>query len=342
MKGVVFLGDRQLTIHDFPDPAPGPGEVVVQMKASGMCGSDLNTYRPARPNLDPTRYIIAGHEPCGMIVERGPGVLPERAPIGARVMIHHYSGCGKCKHCLVGYAQMCLKGGTTYGVAAHGGHAEYMLVKDYMLVDLPDDLTFEEGAAISCGSGTAYLALRRLDVSGRDTLAIFGQGPVGLSATMMAKAMGAQVIAVDLAPERLDLAKEFGADHVINPASDEPVQAIRDLTRGEGAQATLDCTGKPEARLGAVRAARSWGRVCFVGEGNHVTIEVSPDMLRKQLTIYGSWTFSTVGQAECAEFVIDHKLPLGRLLSERFTLDQAAAAYQRFDTQTTGKGVFLL
>lgn len=351
MRGVVFLGDRQLELREFPDPAPGPGEVLVQMKASGMCGSDLMAYRPPRgqramdrfvaPGRDPNFLFIAGHEPCGVVAERGPGVTEDQAPIGQRVMIHHYSGCGHCKHCLVGYTQMCLKGNTVYGFSGHGGHAPYMIVKPFMLVPMPDVITFAEGAAISCGTGTAYLALKRLDVSGRDTLAVFGQGPVGLSATMLGKAMGARVIAVDLSAERRDLGKEFGADIVIDPKEVDPVVAIRDLTHGEGASTTLDCTGNPDARVAAVKSACIWGRVCFVGESNQTTFDVSPDIIHKQLTIYGSWTFSQTGQAECAQFVADRGLGLDRIFTHRFALDQAAEAYRLFDTQTTGKGVFL-
>jgi threonine dehydrogenase-like Zn-dependent dehydrogenase len=211
-----------------------------------------------------------------------------------------------------------------------------------MLVPLLDELSFEEGAAISCGTGTAFLALRRLGVSGRETLAIFGQGPVGLSGTMLAKAMGARVIAIDLSPERLKLATEFGADVIINPRDSDPVRAIRDLTHGEGAETTLDCTGNPEARVNAAKSAAIWGRVCFVGEGNTTTFDVSPDIIHKQLTIYGSWTFSSVGQAECARFIVDRQLPLNRLLTHHFQIEAAAEAYKLFDTQTTGKGVFVI
>jgi len=341
MRGVVFLGDRELELREIPDPTPGPRDVIVAMKASGMCGSDLHAYRAPRAQRTPERLVIGGHEPCGGVAERGSAVSAEEAPLEQRVMVHHYIGCGRCKHCLVGYSQLCLDGHRVYGANAHGGHAPLMKVEASMLVPLLDELSFEEGAAISCGTGTAYLALKRLDVSGRDTLAIFGQGPVGLSATLLARAMGARVIGVDPAGERLKLATELGADQTIDPRRDDPVQAIRELTRGEGADATLDCTGVPDARVAAVKSARIWGRVCFVGEGNTTTFDISPDIIHKQLTIYGSWTFSTVGQAECARFVVDRRVPLGRLLTHRFSLDQAAEAYRLFDTQTTGKGVFV-
>ena len=105
----------------------------------------------------------------------------------ARVMKHHYKGCGQCNHCRGGWSQLCRNGIVVYGMTGHGGHAPYMKAPVCTLVPLPDELTFEEGAAISCGTGTAYQALRRLDVSGRDTLAIFGQGPVGLSATLLGR-----------------------------------------------------------------------------------------------------------------------------------------------------------
>ena len=196
-------------------------------------------------------------------------------------------------------------------------------------------------AKSACGTGTAYGALKRIDVSGRDTLAIFGQGPVGLSATMLGRAMGARVIAVDISAERLELAREFGADAVVNSTDTDPVAAIHDLTHGEGAETTMDCTGVPEARVAAVRSAGTWGRVALVGEGGTATFDVSQHLLRRQLTIHASWTFSVTGQAECARFVVDKDLPLKKLLTNRFTLEEAEAAYKLFDTQTTGKGVFV-
>jgi threonine dehydrogenase-like Zn-dependent dehydrogenase len=347
MHGVVFLGNRKLELRDFPDPAPGPGEVVVAMKASGMCGSDLHPYRAAGNAAAALGLggsggpVVAGHEPCGVVAARGAGVSEADAPTGQRVMVHHYKGCGRCKHCRVGWAQLCRQGIVVYGMTGHGGHAAYMTVPAYTLVPLPDSLSFEEGAAISCGTGTAYGALKRLDVSGRDTLAVFGQGPVGLSATMLGRAMGARVIAVDVAPERLALARDFGAEAVINAKDTDPVAALRELTQGEGVETAMDCTGNPEARVAAVRSAATWGRVAFVGEGNTTTFDISQDMIRRQLTIHASWTFSSVGQAECARFVAERGVGLGRLLTHRFALAQAEEAYRLFDTQTTGKGVFV-
>jgi threonine dehydrogenase-like Zn-dependent dehydrogenase len=348
MLGAVFLGNRKIEIRTFPDPTPGPGEVVIQMKASGMCGSDLKFYRPPPGeaqkalglggNAEP---FIAGHEPCGVVAARGPGVSEREAPIGQRVMDHHYAGCGVCKHCRVGWSQLCREGIVVYGVTANGGHAEYLKVPARTLVPLPDELSFIEGAAVSCGTGTAYGALRRMHLAGGSTLAVFGQGPVGLSATVIGAAMGARVIAVETNAERLALAKQFGADVAIDASQPDFEKELKDLSRGEGVDLALDCTGIPAARLAAVRSAKTWGTVCFVGEGGDVTLDVSRDLLRKQLTLIGSWTFSAMGQAECARFIVDSGIKLEKIFSHRWRLEQADEAYRLFDTQSTGKGVIV-
>jgi threonine dehydrogenase-like Zn-dependent dehydrogenase len=226
-------------------------------------------------------------------------------------------------------------------VTGHGAHAPFMKVPASTLVPLPASLSFETGAAISCGTGTAYGALRRINLSGRDTIAIFGQGPVGLSATQLAAAMGARVIALDPSAERLARASVFGADKTVDPGSNDPIGAIKELTHGRGADLTLDTSGTAIGRIAAVRSTRTWGTACFVGEGGDVTIDVSPDMIRRQLTIVASWTFSTVGQADCAQFVADRKIKVDELFTHRWKLNQAVEAYQLFDQQTSGKGVFL-
>ena len=350
MRGVVFLGERKLELREFPDPTPGQGEVVIEIKASGMCGSDLKFYRPAL--AEGARALglggdgepnIAGHEPCGVVVARGAGVTEEQAPDGARVMVHHYKGCGTCEHCRIGWQQLCPDGTIVYGATGDGAHAEYMKIPASTLVLLPDELSFEAGAAIACGTGTAYGALKRISLTGSDTIAIFGQGPVGLSATQFGHAMGARVIALDTVAERLELAKGLGADEVVDPGSNDPVAAIRELTGGRGVDIAIDCSGSEAGRLSAIRSTRTWGTVGLVGEGGTMTVNVSQDLIRKQLTVVGSWTFSAFGQAECARFVAERGIDVDHLFTQRYTsLDQAEEAYRLFDTQTTGKGVFLL
>jgi threonine dehydrogenase-like Zn-dependent dehydrogenase len=347
MRGVIFLGERKLQLQEFSDPTPGPHDVIVEIKASGMCGSDLKFYRASgeTPSLGLGKVsgpVIAGHEPCGVVAEVGRAVGERTARVGARVMVHHYSGCGACPHCLSGWSQMCVDGSTVYGVTGHGAHAPYMKVPAHTLVALPDELSFSTGAAISCGTGTAYRALRRMNLTGGDTIAIIGQGPVGLSATQLAAAMGARVIALDVSAERLGRAKEFGADRLIDPKAGDAVAAVKALTHGAGSDLSLDTSGAPDGRLIAVRSTKPWGTACFVGEGGGVTLDVSPDMLRKQLSIIGSWTFSTVVQAECARFIADRNIAVEHLFTDRWRLDQADEAYRLFDRQTAGKGVFLM
>jgi threonine dehydrogenase-like Zn-dependent dehydrogenase len=226
--------------------------------------------------------------------------------------------------------------------SGHGAHAQYMKCPARTLVPLPEQLSFATGAAISCGTGTAWGALHRLSLQG-DHIAIFGQGPVGLSATQLAAEMGARVIALDTNPERLARAEEFGADAVIDPSKTENVvAAIRELTHGLGAHLSLDASSAPSARQQAVQCLRTWGKACFVGEGSTVTLDVSSDMLRRQVTIIGSWTFSTVGQAECARYVADRGIDVDQLFTDRWKLEQAEEAYRVFDAQKSGKGVFLM
>jgi 2-desacetyl-2-hydroxyethyl bacteriochlorophyllide A dehydrogenase len=349
MKGIVFKGNREIELMEFPDPTPGPGEVVLEIKASGMCGSDLKFYRAAGGasslglGSSHSGPLIAGHEPCGVVVAIGPDVSPKQARIGQRVMQHHYRGCGACDHCSTGWMQLCIEGvAEVYGATGHGAHAKYMKCPARTLVPLPDALSFSAGAAISCGTGTAWGALQRLTLTGEQTIAVFGQGPVGLSATLLASQMGARVIALDVSDERLSRAKAFGAHDLINPLqTPDVVSAIRDLTHGRGAHASLDASSSPEARAQAVRCVRTWGKACFVGEGDSVTLDVSSDLLRRQVTLIGSWTFSTVGQAQCAEYVADRGIELDRLFTHQWRLDQAVEAYALFDKQSSGKGVIL-
>ncbi|MFY0613704.1 MAG: zinc-binding dehydrogenase [Hyphomicrobiaceae bacterium] len=349
MKGVVFTGNREIAFQDVADPKPGPGEVVIEIKASGMCGSDLHLYRS--PGGGPAMAAslglggdgepsIGGHEPCGVVVERGEGVPKHVAPDGARVMVHHYSGCETCPDCRGGWPQLCQVGPMqVYGVTAHGAHSSHMKIPAFTLVSLPDELSFETGAAISCGTGTAYGALKRMKMDGGRTLAVYGQGPVGTSATMLGKAMGMHVFAVDISDERLALAKKCGADEVINVANKDAVEELRKLTGGKGVHYAVECSSNPDARVAAVKGTRTWGTVCYVGEGGTVQLEVSPDMIRRQVTLMGSWTFSTNIQDECTKFIADNGVPIDDLITDHFKLSDAVEAYKKFDKQQMGKGM---
>jgi threonine dehydrogenase-like Zn-dependent dehydrogenase len=341
MQGVVFLGGRQLELREFANPQPGPGEVVVRIKASGMCGSDLHHYRGASHVPPDATACIGGHEPAGVVSAVGAEVSPPTATVGERVMVHHYKGCTVCQYCRSGWPQMCTgMEMTLYGTTAHGSHAPFMLVPAASLVPLHDSLSFEVGAAIGCGTGTAWGALKRLGDIGGSTIAVFGQGPVGLSGTMLAAALGARVIAVDIASARLQMAREFGAAEVVNAAEVDPVEAIRDVTHGSGAQLALETSGAPQAASGAVGSLAPWGRACFVGMGATARLDVL-EHLRRQLTVMTSWTMSIVDQRACADFIVERGLPVDELFTHKWQLDQAAEAYAEFDRQSAGKGAFV-
>lgn len=339
MRGIRFLGDRRSEIIDYPDDEPGPGYVLLKMRSSGMCGSDLHRYRvPFSDEELAKNPIRPGHEPCGEVAMIGPDVTGLK--IGDRIMQHHYDGCRNCDFCNTGWQQLCRwPGRVVHGSGRHGGHGEYMLAHASTCLPLPDELTYEVGAYLACGASTAFHGLKKLQLSGLDTIAIFGAGPVGLAGVMFAEAMGARVIAVDLSGERLEMAKAAGAWEVVDNSDGSAVEQIIDLTYGEGADATLEAIGIHATRLAAVQSTRVFGRCCFVGEGGDFHVLPSPDIIHRHLTLVGSWTFSTHGLIEAARFTARRQVPLETLITDRISLEDAPAAYEKFEAGAPGKFV---
>jgi threonine dehydrogenase-like Zn-dependent dehydrogenase len=330
MRAVRFEGSRVAAVVTASDPTPGAGEVVIEMRAAGLCGSDLEWYR-GTGGLP----VIPGHEPCGVVVALGAGV--SGWDIGRRVVVNHHFGCGLCRHCRDGSPKYCAADHGTLGFTHDGADAQFMVARANSLVELPETLDFEQGAAIACGVGTAYTALRRLGVSSGDTLAIFGQGPVGMSATMLARALGADVIAIELVEERRRLAEASGAAHVINPSVQDPQDAVASLTGGRGVDAALDCSGSPLARVAAVRVVTIRGPVCFVGVGPPTELDITEDIIGKELTCHGSWTFTSSGLRACMDFVATSACPISILISHRSTIEQAPEVFALFEAGNTGK-----
>ncbi|MFO1143025.1 MAG: zinc-binding dehydrogenase [Amaricoccus sp.] len=340
MKAVVFLGEDRIEVRDYDRPTPGLDEVIVRIKASGMCGSDLHHLHGPKRSDD--QIVIEGHEPCGVVEEVGSAVAPREAKIGDRVMVHHYDGCRTCNYCRTGWTQFCPNARIVYGgLEGDGAHADFMKVPAHTLVRLPDELSFKAGAAIACGTGTAYGAIHRIGLRGDETVAVFGQGPVGLSCTLFAKAFGARVIALDVGEERLEMARRFGADVTINPAKEDPVAALRKLSSdGDGVDKAIECSSNPTARRQAIEGVRRWGSACMVGVGG--PLEVSSDqVIILSKTVMGSLTFSKNQMADCARFVVERGLDIDALFTHEFRLDQAEEAYALFDQKKIGKGVFV-
>jgi threonine dehydrogenase-like Zn-dependent dehydrogenase len=335
MQGIVFHGEREVELVDFADPAPGPGDVILRVEASGMCGTDLHKYRGPKASA---RAEIGGHEPAGTVVAVGSAVSPEW--IGRPAMIHHYIGCGQCDQCRAGWSHLCRLGPRVMGHDAHGSHADYMCVPLRTVLPCPEGLSVLAAAAIGCGTGTAWGALERLQLRGDDTIAIFGQGPVGLSATQLAVAQGARVIALDIEPRRLERALTFGASDALNPAEVSVPEAIRELTRGRGVSKSLETSGASSAAAQVLQVLDTWGMACWVGVGSTIHFDLK-EHLHSQITAMTSWTMSIMAQQRCAEFVVDRGVDIDALFTDRWKLEDAVAAYELFDQQTSGKGVFL-
>lgn len=334
MRGLVFAGDETAEVREFPDPQAGAGEAVVKVRASGLCGSDLPRFR----RDSGSEGVIPGHEPSGEVVELGPGV-PPGLRVGDRVMVHHYAGCGVCEMCALGFEQACPVDRVTYGTGAHGGHADYITVPARTLVHLPEPLSFAAGAAMACGTGTAWNGLHKMGISGRDTVVVFGQGPVGLSGVVCAKAMGARVIAVDISSERLAYARTLGADFTVDPTEVSVPEAVLEITSGRGATASLETSGAHLARAQALEVLAFFGRCSFVGNGPPSSIDIRGEVVRKVLTIYGSWTFTKYELIQVAQFMVDTGVDLDALIGKRYGLDDGERAYREFAAGATGKPV---
>ena len=345
MRGVVLPGDSTVSIREFPVPIPGPGQVLLRMRASSICGSDIRAIYRKHLGVGPEGYqgVIGGHEPCGEIVATGPS--PRRFKVGDRVIVYHISGCGCCNDCHEGYMISCTspEHRRAHGWQRDGGHAEYMVAEENTCIPLPKELSFVDGALVACGFGTVYEALLRLEPSGLDRLLITGLGPVGMAAGLVAQAMGVTtVIGLDVTPERLQAAKDLGAVHHAIPFGDDALAQIHALTDGLGCEKSLDCSGNGAARSLALSATRRWGRVAFVGEGNRVDFDVSHALIHKQISIHGSWVTSTKHMEDLAGNLVRWNLRPEKIVTHRFTLDQAAEAYRTMDEGRCGKVVIVM
>jgi threonine dehydrogenase-like Zn-dependent dehydrogenase len=340
MQGVVLPGQRRVEFKEFLVPEPGHGQVLDQVKASSICGSDIRAIYREHLGHGPEAYqnVIAGHEPCGQIVKVGPGC--KRFKEGDRVILYHISGCGVCADCREGYMISCTSPHrAAYGWQRDGGHAPYLLAEENTCIPLPEALSYVDGALVACGFGTVYEALSRVRVSGQDRVLITGLGPVGMAAGLVAKAMGASlVIGTDISDARLEFAQEVGAiDQAIMANDDQAVTKIKGLTGGTGCEVSLDCSGSPAGRLLALQGTRRWGRAAMVGEGSTVEFDVSQTIIHNQITIYGSWVTSTGRMEELVEKLVEWQLKPEIIVSHRFPLAEAAAAYQVADEGQSGK-----
>ncbi len=341
MMGAILPGNSTVELKEFAVPAPGHGEVLVKTKSSTICGSDIRCIYHEHLGKGPEGYqpgMIAGHEPCGQIVETGPGC--RRFKENDRVILYHISGCGVCNDCRRGYMISCTSDEyrRAYGWQRNGGMAEYILAEEKDLVLLPDELSYSDGAQVACGFGTVYEGLEKIGISGNDAVLITGLGPVGLATAMLCKAMGAsKIIGTEAIDERIKIAQDTGLFDMVLKAAGDNVQQVRDITAGMGVEKAVDCSANKNARRTCIQATRKWGKIVFLGEGGDCEFQPSPDIIHDQKTIYGSWVTNIWRMEELVERIVRWGIHPEELITHRFPLDKAGEAYSLMASGKCGK-----
>jgi len=340
MRGAYLPGDSTVELRDALVPEPGHGEVLLRMKASTICGSDIRCIYHGHLGKGPEGYqgVIAGHEPCGQIAKVGPGC--RRYQEGDRVIVYHISGCGLCNDCRRGYMISCTseKYRRAYGWQRDGGMADYLLAEEKDLIYLPDELSYADGAQVACGFGTAYEGLQKIGINGNDSVLITGLGPVGLATGALCRKLGAsRIIGIDIVEERMRLAQELGLCDDVLASGPDNVADVKQLTGGYGVERAVDCSANDFARVTAIRATRKWGRIVFLGEGGTVEFNPSPDIIHDQKTVFGSWVTSTWLMEELVERLVRWNLHPADLVTHRFALDRAGEAYALMASGKCGK-----
>jgi threonine dehydrogenase-like Zn-dependent dehydrogenase len=340
MTGAYLPGDSTTVLREVAVPEPGHGEVLLRMKASTICGSDIRCIYHEHLGKGPEGYqdVIAGHEPCGQIVKTGPGC--RRFGAGDRVIVYHISGCGLCNDCRRGYMISCTseKYRRAYGWQRDGGMAGFLLAEEKDLIHLPDELSYADGAQVACGFGTVYEGLEKIGIDGNHAVLITGLGPVGLATAALCRKLGAQlIIGIDVVPARMQLARDLRlCDEVLAGGPDNAAE-VRKLTGGRGVERSVDCSANDAARATAIRATRKWGRIVFLGEGGRVEFNPSPDIIHDQKTIYGSWVTSTWLMEELVERLVRWNLHPADLVTHRFPLERVGDAYSLMASGNCGK-----
>ena len=282
--------------------------------------------------------MVAGHEPCGQIVQAGPGC--RRFKVGDRVTVYHISGCGVCNDCRRGYMISCTstKYRRAYGWQRDGGMADYMLAEEKDLIALPDELSYADGAQVACGFGTVYEGLEKIGINGNHAVLVTGMGPVGLAAAALCRKLGAKkIIGIDVISERMKMAIDLGyCDDVLKSGPDN-VAEVRELTEGMGVERAVECSAKSAARSTAVGATRKWGKIVLLGMGGEVQFDASKDLIFDQKTVYGSWVTTTWLMEELVERLVRWNLHPADIITHRFPLERASEAYALMASGKCGK-----
>ncbi len=340
MKAVVFRGKDQIGVEEVPKPVPGPGEAVIKITATTICGTDVHIVRgeyPVKPGL------VLGHEPVGVIEELGAG-LDTHYRVGERVIVGAITPCGQCFYCLNGSHSQCggPLGGWRFGNTINGAWAEYLLVPDARanLATIPEDLADESVLMCPDIFSTGLSGAESGNIRVGDAVAIFAQGPIGLCATVGAKLRGAAlIIAVDAVESRLDTARRFGANVVLNPEEGDMVEAIKRLTEGRGVDVAIEALGKQETFENALRSTRAGGTLSSLGvySGKIVApYEAFYAGLGDQKIVTTLCPGGKERMRRLMQMIAQRRVDLSPLVTHRFALDNIADAFELFSHQRDG------
>jgi L-iditol 2-dehydrogenase len=335
MRAAMIYGPGDIRIEDIPHPKPEPGEVIVRIRACGICGSDLPRALDGKAHFYPT---VVGHEAAGEIVEIGSKVT--KFSPGDRVAVAPLVPCMECEACQLGRYSLCGQY-SFVGSRRQGCMAEYVAIPERSLVPIPKDLSFEQAAMLEPATVPLYGLLKVGSLAGL-SVAVLGVGTIGLFAVMWAKFLGAsQVIAVDISDWKLERARELGADEVINSnglgsAEGGLVGAIKSVTSGAGCDLAVETAGHPITQVQAVEICANGGKVLYVGTA-HEPVHFEPKafeaIVRKELVIYGSWmSYSAPFPGRewqiAAKALSDGALDPSAMITHRFELSDAREAFE--------------
>jgi L-iditol 2-dehydrogenase len=325
MKAAVYYNLNDIRIEEVPTPKIEPEEILVEMKACGICGSDLMDWY-----LEKRAPLVLGHEPAGVIVEVGNKV--ENFKVGERVFVHHHVPCLTCHYCLRGDYTMCEKFRQTH--IHPGGFAEYFKVPAPNLqidtLKIPDDVSFEEATLIE-PVACCIKALTKCIVQPGDTVVIIGAGPSGIIHTMLSKSFRAsQIIVSDLVNYRLEAARKFGADLTINPQSESFVKKVEEVTNGIGADIVVVTAPNVKAFSDGIDVCRKGGTVClFAPTPPNEYMRVSPHKLFfSEIKIIPSYSASHIETRLALKLISSGRIKAKELITHRFPLNRIEEAFK--------------
>ncbi len=336
MKAMYYEAFGQTPeIRILPDPEPTDDGVVIKVEATGLCRSDWHGWMGHDPDI--TLPHVPGHELAGRIVAKGKNVMRYR--LGDRVTVPFVSGCGRCSECHSGNHQVCpdqFQPGFTHW----GSFAEYVAIAyaDTNLVRLPDEIDYATAASLGCRFATAFRAVAdQARVKGGEWVAVHGSGGVGLSAIMIASALGANVVAIDIADDKLERAREAGATVTINGATAaDVVEAVREVTGG-GAHVSLDALGHTATCCNSIRNLRRRGRHVQVGLmlGHHAAPAIPMgQVIAHELEIYGSHGMQAWRYEDMLAMITGGRLSPSRLIGREVSLEEAVPLLTTLDRST--------